>query len=139
MRLERPKPDRELVNITPLIDVVFILLVFFMLAGSIEPNEPFFVAPATSTAEIRGDVQDFVILIDKEGRVALDDREIPKDQIPEIVREVLVRNPGALIQLKPDAEADAVQVIEVMEAIRDAGAQYLVLLTVGRSTTEISP
>lgn len=136
MRLERPKPERELVNITPLIDVVFILLVFFMLAGSIEPKDPFSVSPATSTAEIRGDVQDFVILIDKKGRIALDDREVPKDELARIVREVMETNPTALIQLKPDAEADAVQVIEVMESIRDAGAQYLVLLTVGRGSAE---
>ena len=136
MRLQRPKPERELVNITPLIDVVFILLIFFMLAGSIEPKEPFFVSPATSTAEIRGDVQDFVILIDKNGQVALDDRVIEKEELSTIVREVMVANPGALIQLKPDAEADAVEVIEVMESIRDAGAQYLVLLTVGRGTSE---
>lgn len=139
MRLERPKPEHELVNITPLIDVVFILLVFFMLAGSIEPKEPFFVAPATSTAEIRGDVQDFVILIDKQGRVAIDERKIPRDELAGVVRDVLVSNPGALIQLKPDAESDAVQVIEVMEAIRDAGAQYLVLLTVGRPASEDVP
>lgn len=136
MRLQRPKPDRELVNITPLIDVVFILLVFFMLAGAIEPKEPFFVAPATSTAEIRGDVQDFVILIDKQGRVALDDRVIERSDLEQIVREVMMTNPTALIQLKPDAQADAVEVIEVMEAIRDAGAQYLVLLTVGRGVSE---
>lgn len=138
MRLERPKPEKELVNITPLIDVVFILLIFFMLAGSIEPKEPFNITPATSTAEVRGDVQDFVILIDKQGQIALDDRVIPKDDLSKIIREVMVANPSALIQLKPDAEADAVEVIEVMEAIRDAGAQYLVLLTVGRGVSEES-
>jgi biopolymer transport protein ExbD len=136
MRLTRPKPERELVNITPLIDVVFILLVFFMLAGSIEPKDAFSISPATSTAEIRGDVQDFVVIIDKDGRVALDDRKIAREELSRIVREVLVQNPGALIQLKPDAQADAVEVIEVMESIRDAGAQYLVLLTVGRGTSE---
>ncbi len=137
MKLERPKQARELVNITPLIDVVFILLVFFMLAGSIEPKDPFSVSPAQSTAEIRGDIQDFVILIDQDGRVALDDQVLDRADLSSVVIDVMANNPGALIQLKPDAKADAVTVIEVMEDIRDAGAQYLVLLTVGRGETEV--
>lgn len=136
MKLDRHRPKRELVNITPLIDVVFILLVFFMLAGSIEPSEPFPLAPAASASEIRGDVQDFVILVDADGRLALDDRELTPETLTDAVHEALVAKPGALIQLKPDAEADAVTVIEVMEAVRDAGAAYIVLLTVGRPTLE---
>ena len=138
MKIERPKQNRELVNITPLIDVVFILLVFFMLAGTVEPTEPFTVAPAATDSEIRGDVQDFVVLVDADGRVALDDRELVRDELAEAVREALYSEPGALIQLKPDAGADAVTVIKVMEEIRDAGAQYIVLLTVGK-TLEVAP
>ncbi len=136
MKLARRKPERELVNITPLIDVVFILLVFFMLAGAIEPSEPFPLAPAASTSEIRGDIQDFVVLIDEDGRVALDDRELSRDELTDAVRAALTSRPGALIQVKPDAEAEAVTVIEVMEEIRDAGAGYIVLLTVGRASAE---
>ena len=136
MKIDRPKPDRELVNITPLIDVVFILLVFFMLAGNIEPKDPFSVAPAASAAEVRGDIQDFVVLVGKDGRIALNDREVSQENLMEAVREAMLIQPDALIQLKPDAEADAVKVIEVMEEVRNAGAQYLVLLTVGRGVSE---
>ena len=132
MKISRPKQERELVNITPLIDVVFILLVFFMLAGAIEPSEPFPLAPAASSSDIRGDVQDYVVLIDEDGRVALDDAELNRDELKDVVRAALIAKPGALIQVKPDAEVDAVYVIEIMEDIRDAGASYIVMLTVGR-------
>lgn len=136
MKIERHKPERELVNITPLIDVVFILLVFFMLAGAIEPSEPFPLAPAASSSEIRGDIQDFVVLIDADGRLALDERELTRDELTDAVRAALTTRPGALIQIKPDGEAEAVAVIKVMEDIRDAGASYIVLLTVGRASVE---
>ncbi|MEO0983007.1 MAG: biopolymer transporter ExbD [Pseudomonadota bacterium] len=136
MRIERRKPERELVNITPLIDVVFILLVFFMLAGAIEPSEPFPLAPAASSSEIRGDVQDFVVLVDADGQIALDDQVLTRETLADAVNQALVAKPGALIQLKPDGGADAVEVIEIMEEIRDAGAGYIVLLTVGRASVE---
>ena len=136
MKIQRDKPRGELVNITPLIDVVFILLVFFMLAGAIEPSEPFPLAPAMSSSDIRGDVQDYVVLVDSDGRIALDDQELTREQLQESVRNALIAKPGALIQLKPDADADAVTVIEIMEEIRDAGATYIVMLTVGRPTVE---
>ena len=139
MRLPRERKARELVNITPLIDVVFILLVFFMLAGTIEPADPFPVSPAASASEIRGDVQDFVILIDADGQVAIDDRPLAEGQLTAAVHDALTANPGALIQIKPDADAEAAEVIRLMEKIRDAGAAYLVLLTVGRAELEAAP
>lgn len=131
MRIVREKPKSELINITPLIDVVFILLVFFMLAGSIEPKDAFAISPPASTSKMRGDVQDFVILIDKDGQIAMGEEKLARDEIESRVRQALTSKPGGLIQLKPDAEADAVDVIEVMEAIRSGGAEYIVLLTVG--------
>jgi biopolymer transport protein ExbD len=99
MKLDRIRPKRELINITPLIDVVFILLVFFMLAGTIEPEDPFTVSPAASASDIRGDVQDFVVLVDADGRVALDDRRLARAALHDAVHEALVSRPDALIQL----------------------------------------
>ena len=132
MKLDRARPKRELINITPLIDVVFILLVFFMLAGAIEPEDPFAVAPPASVSEERGDIQDFVVLVSENGEVALDDRPLERDELTGAVRAALEAQPGALIQLKPDGGADALTIIEIMEEIREAGAEYIVLLTVGR-------
>ncbi|WP_299322917.1 biopolymer transporter ExbD [Parasphingopyxis sp.] len=132
MKLDRERPKRELINITPLIDVVFILLVFFMLAGSIEPEDAFPVSPAASVSDIRGDIQDVVILVDEDGRVALGDRAIPTGGLEAAVRKILTNQPDALIQVKPDADADAVALIDIMEDVRSAGAEYIVLLTVGQ-------
>lgn len=131
MRLPREKAKRELINITPLIDVVFILLVFFMLAGSIEPKDAFAVTPTASTSDKRGDVQDLVILVGEEGEIAINDRKVARDELEGEVRDILTSRPEVLIQLKPDAGAKAKDVIAIMEDIRSGGASYIVLLTVG--------
>ncbi len=138
MRIIRPKPDKELVNLTPLIDVVFNLLIFFMLTGSMTAAEALKIDPPTSTSKMRGNVEDTMILVDAKGRIAMGDRTIPRDQLSDVVRRTLTQNPKALIQLKPDGKADAAGVIEVMEAIRAGGAEYIVLLTVQRSAGRTS-
>jgi biopolymer transport protein ExbD len=131
MRLPRERAKREMINITPLIDVVFILLVFFMLAGSIEPEDAFAVSPTASTSDTRGDIQDLVILVGEGGKIAINDRTIAREALEEEVRDILTSQPGVLIQLKPDADAQAKDVISIMEDIRNGGASYIVLLTVG--------
>lgn len=132
MRIVAAQRRRELVNITPLIDVVFILLVFFMLAGAIERPEELDVSPPISASDEASNVEDVVILVDKDGSVAFQGTVMPSDF--ELVRTATVWfavRPDSSIQLKADADADAARVIEVMELLREAGAQYLVLLTVG--------
>ena len=139
MKIPRRKHKGELVSITPLIDVVFILLVFFMLAGAIEPSEPFDLAPPKTSAELRGDTQDYVVLISEAGSIALDDRVIPQHMVAAEIDAALTQRPGALIQLKPDADTEADLVIEVMEAIREGGADYIVLLTVAEDEAGTTP
>jgi len=132
MKIVSKRPARELVNITPLIDVVFILLVFFMLAGAIERPEVIDVAPPASESELASAEEDVVIIVGDDGRVAFQGRVMRDDF--ELVRSATVWfavRPDSSIQLKADADADAARVIEVMELLREAGAQYLVLLTVG--------
>ncbi|WOE73762.1 ExbD/TolR family protein [Alterisphingorhabdus coralli] len=136
MRIERYRPKKELINITPLIDVVFILLVFFMLAGTIEKEDAFAVSPAASAIDKRGDVKDFVVLVGEDGQIALGDERLERDQLTARMRQALTEKPDGLIQLKPDSEAEAAEVISIMEDIRLAGAEYIVLLTVGRPREE---
>ena len=131
MKLARP-PAKPNVNITPLIDVVFILLVFFMLAGAIERPDPVSVSPPRSESELSSTEEDVVILVGEDGTVVFQDTVMGDDS--ELVRTATVwfaARPDSSIQLKADAGADAARVIEVMELLREAGAQYLVLLTVG--------
>lgn len=130
MKLVRPRQKPNL-NITPLIDVVFILLVFFMLAGAIERPDPVSVSPPQSVSDLSSTEEDVVILIGEDGQVAFQGRVMADDS--ELIRTATVwfaARPDSSIQLKADSEADAARVIEVMEALRQSGAQYLVLLTV---------
>jgi biopolymer transport protein ExbD len=137
MKIAKDRRASDLVNITPLIDVVFILLVFFMLAGAIEQPEEIMVEPPASESDLASVEEDVSILVGADGEVAFMDRRLRSDA--ELVRTATVwfaQRPDSSIQLKADAEADAARVIEVMELLREAGAQYLVLITVSGAPAE---
>ena len=135
MLVEKPRRPNQLLNITPLIDVVFILLVFFMLAGAIERPDPIEVAPPASTSldfSDADDPKDLIVVLDGDGRIFIDDEEILSD--PELTAQIsaiLAWRPDLLIHLKADAETEAVRMIDAMEAMRLGGAEYVVLITVG--------
>jgi len=139
MKIPREREKREMVNITPLIDVVFILLVFFMLAGAIERPDLIEVAPPASTSldfTEADDPKDLIVLLDADGELFIDDELIMSDaELTRRISAVLAWRPDMLIHLKADADTEAVRMINAMEAMRLGGADYVVLITVGGSAS----
>jgi biopolymer transport protein ExbD len=131
MKFRQPAAKRDLVDITPLIDVVFILLIFFMLAGSTRSPDAFPVDVAHSKSRTYGDMREGVVLVRADGMVGLNERMYTRPQLLQAVSALLAERPDALIQVKADAKTDANVVIGVMEDLRQAGVSYIVLLTKG--------
>lgn len=134
MKIPREKTQRELVNITPLIDVVFILLVFFMLAGAIERPDPVPVDLARSTSLDFSDAEDdrdLIVTVDAGGALYIEEERLSEAALARQVADTLAWTPDVLIHVKADGETDAVRVIEILELMREAGALYVVLITAG--------
>lgn len=109
----------------PLINLVFLLLIFFMLAGRLTAADPFEIAPPESASGADPVAEEMLILVAADGRLALDGAMVSEAELAER----LGREPRR-VRLKADAEAEAVRVVQVMEVLRDAGVENLHLLTV---------
>ena len=72
MRFEPPRPRNDEERVLPLINVVFLLLIFFMLAGKLSASDPFQVEPPRSLSEGPPTPQDSLVLVGADGRLALD-------------------------------------------------------------------
>ena len=130
MRFEPPRPRNYEERLLPLINIVFLLLIFFMLAGRISASDPFRVAPPESTSGDAPDRQDVLILLDADGRLAVDGRVVQKSDFEAIVSRRLLD--GVNVRLKADNAAEATEVVAVLELLREAGVERLDLLTVSR-------
>lgn len=124
----RPRNDEE--RVLPLINIVFLLLIFFMVAGRLAANDPFHVEPANSTSEGLPSAAPLLVLVAADGRLGLDGREVDRDALGRTVAGRIAADPSARVRLKADGRADATEVVGVMELLREAGVRKLDLLTV---------
>ena len=116
------------VGILPLVNVVFLLLIFFMLAGQFASEGPFPIRPTESMSETEPGEQDVVVVVGPDGTVMAGDRQASLDDLPDLL--AAQADDQTPVWLKSDAGAEAVRVIDVMHAIRNAGISEVRLLTV---------
>ena len=129
----RTKADHE-ERILPLINVVFLLLIFFMLAGRLAASDPFQVEPARSASEGLAERPEMLVLVGADGRLALDGAVTDEVGLKAAVAARMPKGEGVAngvrVRLKADGRTQAVRVVTVMELLREAGVERLNLLTV---------
>lgn len=126
-RSARAKSDDE--RILPLVNVVFLLLIFFMIAGQLAASDPFDIAPPLSTSEGPAGTQELLVLVGADGRLALDGETLSEVDFKAALTERLSDGAAPSVRMKADGGAEANQVVAVMELLRGAGVERLTLLT----------
>jgi biopolymer transport protein ExbD len=128
MKLRRPGKRSEAENTIPLINVVFLLLIFFMLAGKLGQQDPFPLTPPKSESTRAPTERPATVYVGADGRTALGDEVLALQALESAVRERM-GNGGGVVRLKTDKAAEANRVIDIMEALRRAGVERVTLLT----------
>ena len=127
--VEQPK-KREIENILPLVNVVFLLLIFFMVAGSFTSPELYKVDLPESESRLTADVHELKILLDSYGNFALNDQSITLDSLAHTINSMTVTSaPVMEIQLKADADADALQIVELVDHLKNTDIEILQIIT----------
>ena len=132
MRLPAPERRDQGENVIPLINVVFLLLIFFMLAGSFQATEPFEVEPPEVRAGEPEDDDEGVILLGADGQLAFEGERLEAGALADRVRTRLEETPELELRLKADGDVVAERLLETMDLLRDAGVERLLLLTMYR-------
>lgn len=115
------------INMSPLIDMVFLLLIFFVVTTSFVKETGIDVQrPTAATAEIkeRGNV---LIGVTEDGRVFLDRKQIDVRSVRAHMARVLSENPESSVVIVADKKSDTGVVIQVMDQCRLAGVENVSL------------
>ena len=117
---------RPEVQIAPLIDVIFLLLIFYAVTTQFVTDERLKLKlPEAKTAESVGRTQDErppEVKVAADGTVWIDDRIVPEADLERRIRELVERAPEQQIILKGDREADYGTVVRVLDTARSVGA-----------------
>jgi biopolymer transport protein ExbD len=122
----RRKPQSSSIDITPLIDIVFQLLLFFILTSAmLQPSLPLDLPGSPQKNE--GSEADLVISIDAGGRIFLNDVPAPPEAVEPAIAALVQKKPDAAVILRGDKLVQYGSFFEVLDTIRSGGVKTLSL------------
>lgn len=116
-------------NLVPLINIVFLLLIFFMLSGTLAKKDFFEVEPPSSNTSSDAEAPELIILISENNKIALDNKIISIDELEYILSEKLKNNFIDEVLIKADGNAESGILSQVIKHIRNAGIKRAAIVT----------
>ena len=129
MELRRDKKRSLILNVTSLIDVLFLLLIFFMISTTFlsQPAIKLELPEARHADEVRQ--KPLVLYVDQYGKVYLNDEPMDIPLLGEALKRKLDESTEKSLVLKADSRVSHGHVIEILDIAKGAGLKKLVFST----------
>ena len=131
----RPMAD---INVTPMVDVMLVLLVIFMVTAPLLTAGVQIDLPKTQASAIKGEDQPLSISVDAKGGVWLQETSVPLEELAPKVQAIIAQKPETRIFVRGDKTVDYGRVMEVMGTLNAAGIEKVALVTEQRQDTPAS-
>jgi biopolymer transport protein ExbD len=121
------------IEMTPMIDMVFLLLIFFLVATTFHQSEREMqiALPVASASEpISALLQELVVNVDASGKLYVGGRNVSAEDLRAIVSEAIALNPDQKVTVRGDRDAAYAHVVVVLDICKGAGIQEPYLDTV---------
>jgi len=133
MNLQPSDSDEPEVNLTPLIDVVFLLLIFFMVSTTFEHQSRIQIELPEATAEAtKPDDESLEIIIDAQGRFFLGDQQVVNTELKTLkgaISKIVGEREGMPVIIRADAKTPHQAVITALDATSQLGMTRISLAT----------
>ena len=133
MKIKRSRRDEPTINLTPLIDVVFLLLIFFMVTTTFNRETRLLVnLPEANAETAENQPQQIEITVARDGMYSINGLNLVNSRVETLVRGLDLESGGdrsLSIILVADAEATHQSVVTAMDAIGQAGFNRLNIAT----------
>ena len=114
------------INVTPMIDVLLVLLIIFMITQPLSRKAlDIQVPPPNSTTESTAASNQIVLELANDGSYAINSQPVPKDQLDTQIHAVFDNRPAKLLFIKAGANRLYQDVIDAMDVARGAGVQII--------------
>ena len=123
-RKQRNAPE---LNIAPLVDMVFLLLIFFLVTTTFSRETGVDVhKPKAKTARALSR-ESILVAVTKGGTIHINNRKVDLEMLNRIIKDALIDKPGSSVIIIADKSSSTGRVIEVMDECKSAGAEKISL------------
>ncbi|MGH7787001.1 MAG: ExbD/TolR family protein [Candidatus Binatia bacterium] len=126
---ERNNDTLSQINVTPLVDVMLVLLVIFMVTAPIMHQGVSVNLPRVAAGPLTGDEVQLVVTVTARGAVYLNDTVLNPSELQTKLQAIAREQPDRNLYLRADATVPYGDVMRVIAAIRQAGIQRLGMVT----------
>jgi biopolymer transport protein ExbD len=131
LKQKSPPPVAD-INVTPMVDVMLVLLIIFMvitpmLSKGVSVDMVKTVNPIPMQAADKSDA--IIVAVTRDGKTYLNTTQLPADQLPGKVKDMLTNRLDKMCFVKADSRARYERVVDVVNNLRAAGVDQLGLLT----------
>ena len=126
-RRHLPSAEETELDMTPMLDIVFIMLIFFIVTTSFVKESGISVNSPQATTASQQDNANIFIAITAEGEVWVDRRPVDPRSVRAIVARLHADNPEGSVIIQSDQDASTRMLVEVMDQVRLAGVEGIAI------------
>ena len=136
MQFVRKRRRQPFINIISLIDILVVLLIFYIATTVFKRTEPKLniVIPPSTTAKTTQENIPSTIYVTSDSKVYLDDTPVDPDNLGDLLKSKLAANPSFKVATKMDESAPWKIIVKVMDACNKAGIPTISAYTASKAT-----
>ena len=128
------KKLRVAIDMAPLVDVVFLLVIFFAVSTTFQDSAGLKLQLPTSSSTVDRESREVTVVLDQEGRLEFQGRLVTEDRLEDELAAALKGKDNPLVVRRADKATSHGDVVRIMGLIRKAGAEGLTIAA--RSSAE---
>ena len=118
-------------NLTPMLDVVFIMLIFFIVTASFVKEAGIDVNKPEATTAVMKERANILVAIDSSNQIWIDKRQVDPRSVRANIERLHAENPQGTVVIQADKDSKNERLVQVMDAARAAGV-YNVAIAANR-------
>ncbi len=129
MAIKRAKEDEAEINLTPMLDIVFIMLIFFIVTATFVKESGIDInKPEAETGEEKK-LASILIAVSENGEIWIENRPVELRALQSVIEKLYAENPRGEISIQADAESPAYLIVDIIDQAKNAGVKKIALST----------
>ncbi|MGD8230267.1 MAG: biopolymer transporter ExbD [Desulfobacteraceae bacterium] len=128
MRFSKPREDEIRLSIAPLIDIVFLLLIFFMVTSHFDVASGVRISlPGVAKRILNQEKNRITLVVDKSGHTYLEGKRVDMKTLQERMRKLVTEKGVFQVILQADKDVSHGKVVQIMDLAKSAGAHSIII------------